>query len=61
LLCDFHHDQVHHHGWQLRLGEHGHPELIPPPWIDPLQQPRHNTHWKLLRDGLKASEHDRGP
>jgi hypothetical protein len=61
LLCDFHHDQVHHHGWQIRLGPDRHPELIPPPWIDPLQQPQRNTHWKLLRDGLKGSEPDRGP
>jgi hypothetical protein len=60
LVCDFHHDQIHHHGWQIRLGPHGHPELIPPPWIDPLQQPRRNTHWKLCRDGLHT-EPDRGP
>ena len=61
LLCQFHHDQVHHGGWQVVLGEDGHPELIPPPWIDPLQQPRRNAHWKLIRDGLKQDEPDRGP
>lgn len=60
LLCDFHHDQVHHHGWQIRLAEDGHPELIPPPWIDPLQQPQRNEHWRLLREGLRTDP-DRGP
>ncbi len=61
LLCHFHHDVVHHQGWQIQLGPDGHPELIPPPWIDPLQQPQRNTHWTLLRDGLHNSEPDRGP
>jgi hypothetical protein len=60
LLCHFHHHVVHHQHWQIRLGPDGHPELIPPPWIDPLQQPRRNTHWKLVRDGLRE-EPDRGP
>jgi hypothetical protein len=35
LLCQFHHDVVHHQGWTIRLGPEGHPELIPPPWVDP--------------------------
>ncbi len=60
LLCDYHHDQVHHHGWQIRLGADGHPELIPPPWVDPLQRPQRNAHWRLARDGLKTDP-DRGP
>lgn len=61
VLCHFHHDVVHHKGWTIRLGPDGHPELIPPPWIDPLQQPQRNTHWKLAREGLRDSEPDRGP
>lgn len=61
LVCDYHHDQIHHGGWQIRLGPHGHPELIPPSWVDPLRQPRHNAHWKLLRDGLRTDEPDHGP
>ncbi len=61
LVCDHHHDAIHHRGWHIRLAADGHPEVIPPPWIDPLQQPRRNAHWKLLRDGLKTDEPDRGP
>ncbi|MGQ0631740.1 MAG: HNH endonuclease, partial [Sporichthyaceae bacterium] len=60
LVCDFHHDQIHHHGWQIRLGSDAHPELIPPPWLDPLQRPQRNAHWKLLHEGLH-NEPDRGP
>ncbi|MGQ0629728.1 MAG: DUF222 domain-containing protein [Sporichthyaceae bacterium] len=45
LLCSVHHDHVHHRGWALSFGEDGKPELIPPPWIDPLQEPRRNPHW----------------
>ena len=44
-----------------RSNRDGHPELIPPPWADPLQRPQRNAHWKLLRDGLKNDEPDRGP
>ncbi len=51
LLCDRHHVQVHHRGWQVRLDEYGIPEFIPPPWIDALQRPRQNHHW-LLQKGL---------
>lgn len=61
LLCGWHHNVVHHQGWVIRLGPDGHPELIPPPWVDPLQQPQRNAHWKLLRDGLTEDEPDRGP
>jgi hypothetical protein len=35
LLCDHHHRVVHHDGWHIQFGPDGHPELIPPPWIDP--------------------------
>lgn len=41
LLCGHHHRTVHHKGWQVRLAE-GHPEFIPPPWIDPTRSPRRN-------------------
>jgi hypothetical protein len=44
LLCDHHHDAVHHHGWEIEFAPHGHPQVIPPPWIDPLRTPRRNHY-----------------
>ncbi|MGW0230609.1 DUF222 domain-containing protein [Actinopolymorpha singaporensis] len=35
LLCRYHHVTVHHKGWQVRMGTHGHPEYVPPEWSDP--------------------------
>ncbi|GAA2760182.1 HNH endonuclease signature motif containing protein [Actinopolymorpha rutila] len=40
LLCKTHHTFVHHKGWQVRMGSHGHPEYIPPEWVDPHQKVR---------------------
>ncbi|WP_273377764.1 HNH endonuclease signature motif containing protein [Actinopolymorpha pittospori] len=37
LLCQYHHTTIHTKGWIVRMGDHGHPEYIPPPWIDPYQ------------------------
>ncbi|MFD2078968.1 protein of unknown function [Actinopolymorpha cephalotaxi] len=37
LLCRFHHVTVHHRGWLVRMGAHGHPEYVPPEWVDPQQ------------------------
>jgi hypothetical protein len=45
LLCDFHHDQVHHDGWDIQIADDGHVELIPPEHVDPLQRPVRNTYW----------------
>ncbi|MFC7545951.1 DUF222 domain-containing protein [Plantactinospora sp. GCM10030261] len=44
LLCGHHHRMIHHDGWQVRATPAGRPTFIPPPWIDPQQQPRHNTY-----------------
>jgi hypothetical protein len=44
LVCDHHHDAVHHHGWEIEFGPDGHPQVIPPPWIDPLRTPRRNHY-----------------
>jgi hypothetical protein len=38
LLCRFHHVTVHHKGWLVRMGAHGHPEYVPPEWVDPQQR-----------------------
>ena len=41
LLCRRHHRMIHHSDWQVRI-HHGHPEFIPPRWIDPHQTPQRN-------------------
>ncbi|MET9018542.1 DUF222 domain-containing protein [Actinopolymorpha sp. NPDC004070] len=38
LLCKTHHTFVHHKGWTVRMGAHGHPEYIPPEWVDAQQK-----------------------
>ncbi|MET9019554.1 DUF222 domain-containing protein [Actinopolymorpha sp. NPDC004070] len=38
LLCRYHHVTVHHKGWQVRMGAHGHPEYVPPEWVDRQQR-----------------------
>jgi hypothetical protein len=44
LLCARHHRVIHHDGWHVRIATDGHPEFIPPAWIDPRQQPRRNSY-----------------
>ena len=46
LLCDHHHDSVHHHGWDVEFGADGHPQVIPPAWLDPNRTPRRNHYWR---------------
>jgi hypothetical protein len=43
LLCSYHHPEMHKEQWQARMGADGHPEFIPPRWVDPHQRPRRNT------------------
>jgi hypothetical protein len=43
LLCGFHHREVHKGRWQVRIATDGHPEFIPPPYIDPQRKPVRNT------------------
>ncbi|MET9023035.1 DUF222 domain-containing protein [Actinopolymorpha sp. NPDC004070] len=38
LLCRYRHGTVHHKGWQVRMGTHGHPEYVPPEWVDRQQR-----------------------
>ncbi|MDQ1465225.1 MAG: hypothetical protein QOC73_2166, partial [Actinomycetota bacterium] len=45
LLCNHHHDTVHHDGWTITM-TNGRPWFIPPPWIDPTQTPRQNSRYK---------------
>ncbi|MBG6103477.1 hypothetical protein IW249_003891 [Micromonospora vinacea] len=44
LLCGHHHRHLHHSDWAVRLGDDGHPEFIPPAWLDPEQVPRRNQY-----------------
>ncbi|MFG1839839.1 DUF222 domain-containing protein [Micromonospora sp. NPDC049175] len=44
LLCGHHHRHVHHGDWMVRLGGDGHPEFVPPAWLDPNQIPRRNHY-----------------
>lgn len=46
LLCGFHHRLIHEpDGWQVRIGDDGFPDFIPPPHIDPERKPLRNTYW----------------
>ena len=47
-LCSHHHALIHQGDWQIRMAKDGHPEIIPPTWIDPDQRPRRN-HLHRLR------------
>ncbi|MBM0235209.1 DUF222 domain-containing protein [Micromonospora sp. STR1_7] len=44
LLCGHHHRHIHHNDWTVRLAPDGHPEFIPPAWLDPDQLPRRNQY-----------------
>ena len=46
LLCNHHHDTVHHDGWTITM-TNNRPWFIPPPWIDPTQTPRLNSRHKV--------------
>ena len=47
VLCGYHHTLIHQGDWTIRMGNDGHPDVIPPTWIDPHQQPRRNTLHRL--------------
>ncbi|MET8231574.1 DUF222 domain-containing protein [Micromonospora sp. NPDC005298] len=44
LLCGHHHRHLHHGDWSVQLGGDGHPEFVPPAWLDPEQVPRRNHY-----------------
>ncbi|WP_430501054.1 DUF222 domain-containing protein [Micromonospora trifolii] len=46
LLCGHHHRHVHRGEWAVRLGGDGHPEFIPPAWLDPNRLPRRNQYYR---------------
>lgn len=42
LLCGHHHRVIHHDDWHVRI-TNGHPEFLPPPWLDPDRKPRRDN------------------
>ncbi|MFE9188049.1 DUF222 domain-containing protein [Micromonospora sp. NPDC007208] len=44
LLCGHHHRHLHHSDWTVQLAGDGHPEFVPPAWLDPEQAPRRNHY-----------------
>ncbi|NYD34671.1 HNH endonuclease signature motif containing protein [Actinomycetospora corticicola] len=46
-LCRYHHDLVHHAGWDVAMIDHL-PWFTPPAWLDPTRTPRHNRPWTLI-------------
>ncbi|MGN7252986.1 DUF222 domain-containing protein, partial [Arthrobacter sp. SAFR-014] len=45
LLCTHHHHLIHKEQWKIHV-KNGIPWFVPPPHIDPRQQPRQNHHHK---------------
>jgi Domain of unknown function (DUF222) len=45
LLCGYHHRLIHRGDWQVIMGHDGHPQVIPPEWINPARTPLRNTYW----------------
>jgi hypothetical protein len=45
LLCTHHHHLIHKEQWKIHV-KNGIPWFVPPPHIDPRQQPRQNLHHK---------------
>lgn len=42
LLCGYHHTLIHQGHWIIRMAGDGHPEFLPPSWMDPYQRPLRN-------------------
>lgn len=47
LLCGHHHRRIHDSPWAIRMGKDGHPDFIPPDYIDPQQRALRNTRLRL--------------
>ncbi|KAB1921737.1 DUF222 domain-containing protein, partial [Micromonospora sp. ALFpr18c] len=44
LLCGHHHRHLHHSDWTVHIAGDGHPEFVPPAWLDPKHIPRRNHY-----------------
>lgn len=49
LLCGYHHRHIHSGAWTVVMADDGHPDFLPPPWIDAERRPLRNTTRDLLR------------
>ncbi len=49
LVCGRCHRSIHNEGWQLVLGDDGHPQAIPPVVVDPNRQPIPSYHRRRQR------------
>ncbi len=49
LVCGFHHRLLHMEQWQVVMAADGHPDFVPPPWIDPRRQARRQRRHQPLR------------
>ena len=49
LLCPYHHRMVHRQGWTVTLAANGHPQLEPPPSIDPDRRPRQHHRYAVTQ------------
>jgi hypothetical protein len=46
LICGFHHRLIHNDsGWEIRFAADGHPEVLPPAWLDPDRRAQRNLYW----------------
>ncbi|MCP2322011.1 hypothetical protein HDA40_000518 [Hamadaea flava] len=43
LLCGFHHREIHHGHWEVRIRPDGFPEFLPPAFVDPRRGAVRNT------------------
>ncbi len=43
LLCAHHHRLLHRSAWQVRIASDGHPEFLPPRFLDKRRKPRRNN------------------
>ncbi|VXB34629.1 HNH endonuclease signature motif containing protein [Aeromicrobium sp. 9AM] len=46
LICAHHHRVVHADEWDIRFGEDGYPEYVPPASIDPRRRPLRNSRFR---------------
>ncbi len=49
LLCGFHHRLIHKRHWVIEMAADGHPDFLPPAWIDPARRPRRQRRREPLR------------